>query len=246
MTRTPSAVALGERWMRPETTPPTTMGWRSRDVTTGILLRRMPTMLRTIQTLPGSRLLLQAKHPAAHRVILRQYQNHRQPADPLQSMPTLYPSSAPSFRPSSEPSVAPSTSPTVGCSVDTSGLYGNISDNNSTLKCTYEIETNFNTSAGLETAIIPALERAIIDRLLPVLFPSCGGNDGRRELKILHRRRLETVFGVSASPDEILLSEGELARAMTVFFRFETHHLILHRTFAMLSESSMSGEFDSL
>lgn len=141
-----------------------------------------------------------------------------EPTSSSSSAPSHWPSLAPTFLPtispvanvsSDEPSAAPSAPPTVDCNADISGSWGIQSNVALSVEYLYEIELNPSllVNKSVEHDILPAVERAIIDKLISVLVDSKCGNDSRqRRRKILAGRRLEIV-GARTSPDEIVFHE---------------------------------------
>lgn len=89
------------------------------------------------------------------------------------------------------------------CASNETGFFGFFSNTNVTIPYYYEIEY-LAENPDLNADILPMVERAVSDAVLPVLFASrCGTNSGRRELSLRHGRKLY-VNGVSAlPPDEV-------------------------------------------
>jgi hypothetical protein len=102
---------------------------------------------------------------------------------PVTSVPTFEPSSA-----------------AVTCAANEDGFFGSLETNNNNdfLDFTYEMETEPN--GDLNTAI-NALEKVVLDYVLPIIFPSKCGSDVQFPL---------AVVGASINPDDAPLAGGKL------------------------------------
>jgi hypothetical protein len=113
--------------------------------------------------------------------------------------PTQLPSISPTS--SQAPSSVPSTRPSVDCTADENGSFGDTSTGNESLVLiyNYELTTQTNDTKLLNDDILPALEVAISDRLLTLIYSkNCAS-----------RRRLELV-GLSASPSDVVYENGKI------------------------------------
>jgi hypothetical protein len=144
----------------------------------------------------------------------------RLPSAPPTQVPSKVPSSNPSVEPtfvptnlrsqspssSSPPSTqlpstsVPSTRPSSDCTADENGSFGDTSTGNESLiKYNYELTTQTNDTTLLNDKILPALEVAISNRLLTLIYSkNCAG-----------RRRLELV-GLSAIPLDVVYENGKI------------------------------------
>mmetsp|Transcript_33476 Transcript_33476/g.99778 ORF Transcript_33476/g.99778 Transcript_33476/m.99778 type:complete len:711 (-) Transcript_33476:2676-4808(-) len=139
--------------------------------------------------------------------------------------PTLMPSLSPSAAPSGEPSLQPSSTPTIDCYLNSDGSFGNVSGTTERIVIDYDYEVEVNTT--VQSDMIPAVETAINDALLPVLFNDLcqSENDTRRALQqdgkqpvaLRGMRRLQgQVVGMSPNPldmiqtDEPCLNEAKI------------------------------------
>ena len=110
--------------------------------------------------------------------------------------------------PSVPPSVLSPNSPSpapIGCK-SSNGVWGTISGNATLIEFTYELETTQGDQSYVESQVLPVLEQAMVDSILPVIFAQCGS---RRSLRV--ERRLQVV-GVSKNPPDLILpsSQGKL------------------------------------
>jgi len=123
--------------------------------------------------------------------------------------PTFISSFSPSAAPSGEPFLQPSSTPTNECYLNSDGSFGNVSGAPESIVIDYDYEVEVNTT--VQSNMIPAVETAINDALLPVLFNDLckNENDTRRALQedgeqlvALHgiRRLQAQVAGLSPNP----------------------------------------------
>uniref|UniRef100_A0A7R9WMT4 Uncharacterized protein n=1 Tax=Pseudictyota dubia TaxID=2749911 RepID=A0A7R9WMT4_9STRA len=123
------------------------------------------------------------------------------PSSQPSEQPSQYPSTAPSMAPSSEPSSTPSdmpsgspsfqpsSSPTGQCRLQPDGSFGDITGSPEEVYYDYEVETN---TAAVQNDLIPAVEKAINDVLLPVLFSDLC-SDGENARRTLLDRKVATT-----------------------------------------------------
>lgn len=95
------------------------------------------------------------------------------------------------------PSIVPSE---LKCATDENGFYGTESAHTVSVSFTYELE--FSDSSGLDE-VLPSLERAFADALLPVFFSS--GDCAQVGVAVHDNASL--VLGVSTKPDDTVLDD---------------------------------------
>lgn len=101
------------------------------------------------------------------------------------------------------------------CNVDDQGFYGEDAVNETPIEFKYELEYEPESSID---EVVAALERAVLDKVLPTLF---GGECGmRRQL----RRRLQAV-GASTKPPDIEIFGRELYLTKHIACRLDLPHL---------------------
>jgi hypothetical protein len=100
------------------------------------------------------------------------------------------------------------------CNVDVEGFYGENTVNETPIEFKYELEYKPESSID---EVLPALERAILDKVLPTLF---GGECEMRQL----RRRLQAV-GASINPSDIEIVGCEFHLAIHIACRLDLSHL---------------------
>eukprot|EP00978_Attheya_sp_CCMP212_P016312 scaffold42615_cov55-Attheya_sp.AAC.3 len=159
----------------------------------------------------------------------------------LSFSPSIETSETPSMSlsPSISPTGTPSMSPSIDCTSDETGSFGvtNITnDRNETTSLTvtyyYEVETSTTTVDNddpqevVQTVILPAIERAISDRIIALFFNDRAGecaarldndinNLRKRQLQMQmqmqqqERRRKLEVVGVSGSPPDVIYEGSE-------------------------------------
>jgi hypothetical protein len=113
----------------------------------------------------------------------------------------------------------------VDCMVNDAGFYGSTDGeaNQELIEFKYQLETNSAANAAVEE-ILKNLERAYLDKILPVLFADkC---DTRRQLQV--RRRLQ-VIGATINPDDVdLESELSVKNGMSIATRvLSSQHFLL-------------------
>eukprot|EP00978_Attheya_sp_CCMP212_P016311 scaffold42615_cov55-Attheya_sp.AAC.2 len=147
----------------------------------------------------------------------------------LSFMPSIESSEAPSLSlvPSISPTGTPSSGPTIDCTSDETGSFGVTNTSSITNETTsitvnyyYELETSTVDAQVIQTSILPAIEIAISDLIIALLFndrsDECAArletdvNLRQRQLQQLQqeRRKLEVV-GVSGSPPDVIYEDGE-------------------------------------
>eukprot|EP00550_Attheya_septentrionalis_P007852 CAMPEP_0198284982 /NCGR_PEP_ID=MMETSP1449-20131203/4320_1 /TAXON_ID=420275 /ORGANISM="Attheya septentrionalis, Strain CCMP2084" /LENGTH=508 /DNA_ID=CAMNT_0043982207 /DNA_START=313 /DNA_END=1842 /DNA_ORIENTATION=+ len=147
----------------------------------------------------------------------------------LSFKPTIESSETPSMSlsPSMSPTGTPSSGPTIDCTSDETGSFGvtNITNDltNETTSITvnyyYELETSIVDPQVIQTVILPAIEIAISDLIIALLFndrsDECAArletdvNLRKRQLQQQQQRRKLEVVGVSGSPPDVIYEDGE-------------------------------------
>ena len=87
--------------------------------------------------------------------------------------PTGSPTAKPSASPSFSPTVSPSSSPTRADCESTNGIFGVVDEGVSvTVDFAYEVEVSLDEKGNetIQDNILPPLEKAIVDSILPVVF----------------------------------------------------------------------------
>ncbi|KAL3939738.1 MAG: hypothetical protein SGARI_001262 [Bacillariaceae sp.] len=118
---------------------------------------------------------------------------------------------APTEAPTDDVSSAPSDAPKEPCE-STNGTFGVVSgtpDTDVSINYMYEMETAPGvTQMTIDTVILPALEKAIVDSVLEEAFPNeCAGvSTGKRNLRV--QRRL-AVTGITMNPPDMVNEECE-------------------------------------
>lgn len=95
----------------------------------------------------------------------------------------------------------------VDCMLNERGAYGSIDGEvkQNLIEFKYQLETKPDAQSLVEEILVP-LEKAFLDKLLPILFADMCGR--RRQMLQVRRRRLK-VIGATVNPDDVPL-EGEL------------------------------------
>ena len=112
----------------------------------------------------------------------------------------------PSATPSSSPSASPSFAPTRADCETTDGVFGAVDGESVSVDFAYELQVSGEDQSNLsiQDNILPSLEKAITDSILPVIFKDeCDRSNGRR---LRFQRRLE-VIGISQYPDDIIYDD---------------------------------------
>jgi len=128
---------------------------------------------------------------------------------PSTSAPTPGPStSAPSHLPtvSHAPSRLPTVAPSVECTSDETGSFGASTGNAIQITYNYEIETSTTDTNKLVDIIIPALEKAVSDKLVLLFFDGLNecGSGGERMLQQeqQHLQRRLRLVGLTGNPPD--------------------------------------------
>lgn len=87
------------------------------------------------------------------------------------------------------------------CTVGVSGVYGSDGGNKTIIGFKYQVEFNPDIEESIDN-ILPALEIAVVDQVLPVLF----GTQCNRRQRML---RSTPIIGASTSPRDLALKECE-------------------------------------
>eukprot|EP00980_Cylindrotheca_fusiformis_P008180 scaffold1734_cov196-Cylindrotheca_fusiformis.AAC.2 len=133
----------------------------------------------------------------------------RQPTnDPSSSpsiSPSFTPSDGPSPAPSSSPSEEPSASPTRADCESMDGSFGSFPSEDAIVEFSYEVEVDSLMDANaIQENIIPPLENAIVDIILPAVFKDQCDHSSRR-LRL--QRRLSEIKGISKYPEDIIYED---------------------------------------
>ena len=104
-----------------------------------------------------------------------------------------------------------------GCRTKLDGTFGVTSSARALfLNYNYEVELSVDMDPEeVQNLVIPSVENAINDGLLPLIFPSCGDGERRRQLvhegreRLRGLRRLEEVLGVSTRPMDLIQVDGK-------------------------------------
>eukprot|EP00567_Pseudictyota_dubia_P007647 CAMPEP_0197448436 /NCGR_PEP_ID=MMETSP1175-20131217/17440_1 /TAXON_ID=1003142 /ORGANISM="Triceratium dubium, Strain CCMP147" /LENGTH=571 /DNA_ID=CAMNT_0042980183 /DNA_START=37 /DNA_END=1752 /DNA_ORIENTATION=+ len=135
------------------------------------------------------------------------------PSVSTSSTPSQTPSTSPSSRPSEQPSKDPSSIATEKCTLEPNGSFGDVTSSSEEVLVAYDYEVETNTAVTSD--MIPTVERAINDVLLPVLFSDSCSDDNNVRRALLEQgmgvvglrgvRRLQTqMVALSPNPpDEI-------------------------------------------
>jgi len=123
---------------------------------------------------------------------------------PAPSMtPSLLPSSAPSDMPSGSPSFQPSSIPTEKCPLQADGSFGTITGSSEEVLVDYDYEVE--TTATEQSNLVPAVERAINNALLPLLFSDlCSDDENTRRMLLEEGIRLDGQSGIRRLQTEIV------------------------------------------
>jgi hypothetical protein len=118
-------------------------------------------------------------------------QNRTDPTGILTTIPT-------EIRPADVLSTHPAPTGMQNCFVQPDGFFGSFGDSQIVVRFTYELETNAGTTA---LDVIPSLERAFSDAILPELFvEECHSHHGN----VVLQSQLAAT-GVSTKPDDLVL-----------------------------------------
>ena len=126
-------------------------------------------------------------------------QNRTDPTGILTTIPT-------ETRPADVPNTHPVPTGMQNCYVQPDGFFGSFGDSQIVVRYTYELETNAGTTA---LDVIPSLERAFSDAILPELFvEECHSHHGN----VVLQSQLAAT-GVSTKPDDLVLQSLACGRA---------------------------------
>jgi hypothetical protein len=137
---------------------------------------------------------------------------------PIGITPDEVPSPSPTT--SSEPTVfevvvSPPISGENACRTTDSGVFGEIDGEPLGVSFQYAVELAEGTSESEFTSLLlPDLEIAMNDAILPALFVECSGNtttgtSRRRALPVRHRQLMETITGISVRPFDSIEADIE-------------------------------------
>jgi hypothetical protein len=119
--------------------------------------------------------------------------------------PSDAPSAEPSFTPSGAPSSVPSISPSKADCESNDGSFGTFPSEDAIIGFSYEVEVDSIMDADtIQLTIIPSLENAIVDSILPALFKDQCDHSSRR-LRL--QRRLSAVKGISNYPLDLVYDD---------------------------------------
>ena len=145
----------------------------------------------------------------------------------------------------------PTAAPAEGaCKTNENGVFGQVTSESIIVDFSYEVETS---SGDVEIEIIPALEKAFNDQILPSLFGvECG---------VLAESVLRSALGVSARPDDSILRDTSCAMkdvdtndcvvvrgGLTVFISTaigrEDENVIIADVISALQRGMQNGDFN--
>jgi hypothetical protein len=89
--------------------------------------------------------------------------------------------------------------------VSNAGVYGSLEGSSTTINFSYQLEASTEEEVFIEIEVLPVLEQAIVDSILPEVFSDDCGSE-RRKLRV--DRRL-AVAGVSKNPPDMILEDGK-------------------------------------
>ena len=96
---------------------------------------------------------------------------------------------------------SPSTTP-ISCA-SKQGIYGEIEGSSVTVSFAYELEVN-TSEVNIEIEIIPELEQAIVDSILPEVFPEdCNADQSKPGVN-----QNLAIAGISKNPMDFILEDG--------------------------------------
>lgn len=147
--------------------------------------------------------------------------------------PTGSPTAKPSASPSFSPTASPSSSPTRADCESTNGIFGVVDEGVSvTVDFAYEVEVSLDEKGNetIQDNILPPLEKAIVDSILPIVFQEqCDRTNGRR---LRSQRRLE-VLGISQYPDDYIYDDCKCGSLIQLK---KLHHSLSSLRFYYLSD----------
>jgi hypothetical protein len=115
------------------------------------------------------------------------------------------PSAVPSLTPSEAPSSVPSINPTKSDCESNDGIFGALPSEDAIIGFSYEVEVNsIMDTETIQQTILPSLENAIVDSILPALFKDQCDHSSRR-LRL--QRRLSEVKGISKNPEDLIYDD---------------------------------------
>jgi hypothetical protein len=101
-------------------------------------------------------------------------------------------------------------SPTVDCTSDETGSFGEtLTEKQISINYHYEIELSTIDTSILESEIIPELERAVSDKLLPHFFGEKNCYETRRLLVSGQSKRKLEIVGISAAHSNVVSDQSE-------------------------------------
>jgi hypothetical protein len=138
---------------------------------------------------------------------------------------------SPSPTSSSEPTIFEIMSPSPisgenGCRTTDSGVFGEIDGEPLVVSFNYAVELVEGTSESeFKSLVLPDLEIAMNDAILPTLFPECSTTARRRRVSFTNRHLMGTIAGISTRPFDSIENDIEctgnnchgLFGALTVF-----------------------------